>query len=200
MTEADVIKLLETKGAILTGVHVVYTSGKHGGVYINKDALYPDTDAVSALCREFAERFAGRGVQVVAAPAIGGVALSQWTAHHLGKALAVYAEKQPDGSFVFRRGYDKLLAGRRTLLVEDILTTGGSLKAVIEAARAAGAEVVGAAAICNRGGVTAEQIGIPGELIALANFALESWNADECPLCARGMPIDTNVGKGRSVV
>jgi orotate phosphoribosyltransferase len=129
MNRADVLTILQAHGALIVDSHIVYTSGKHGSAYVNKDAIYPYTESVSRLCEAIADHFRGSAIDVVAAPAIGGVILSQWVAHHLQArrcdAIAVYAEKSADGTFEFRRGYDRLLAGRRVLVVEDILTTGG---------------------------------------------------------------------------
>lgn len=199
----DVLATLRRVGALLTDDHLVYTSGRHGSSYVNKDALYPHTAATSAVCALIAEHFAAAGVEVVAGPTVGGVIMAQWTAHHLGRltgreVLAVYAEEEPgDGAKrrAFRRGYDQLIAGRRALVVEDILTTGGSVRLVVEAARAAGGEVVGVGALCNRGAITAEQIDAP-ELYCLAEVPLASFEAAACPLCAAGVPVNTRLGKG----
>lgn len=195
-----VMELLEKHNAVVRNTHVVFTSGRHGDTYINKDAIYPDTGAVASLCQLFADHFASSGIDVVAAPAIGGVALAQWTAHQLSNAgqpvLAVYAEKQADGSFKFRRGYDALLKGRRVLVVEDIVTTGGSVKGVIEAARQCGAHIEGVGVVCNRGAVQPEAIGDPPEVFSLVNVDLNSWPEDECPLCASDVPVNPNLGKG----
>lgn len=203
MSDTDVLATLAAVGALISGDHLVYTSGRHGSSYVNKDALYPHTAATSAVCARIAERFADAGVEVVAGPTVGGVILAQWTAHHLsalagGEVLAVYAEEEQIDERrrrVFRRGYDALLAGRRVLVVEDILTTGGSARMVVEAVAAAGGDVVGVGALCNRGGVTAEVLGAP-LLFALAELPLESFAPEECPLCRAGVPINTRVGKG----
>jgi len=110
MNEQEVLAILGKVGAIITKSHIVYTSGKHGRTYVNKDALYPHTAETSRLCRTIAERFASDGVEVVIAPAIGGVILSQWTAYHLTEiagyeVLGTYAEKTGDGkAFIIKRG------------------------------------------------------------------------------------------------
>lgn len=101
------------------------------------------------------------------------------------------------GKFVIKRGYDRLITGKKVLIVEDVLTTGGSVKKVVEAVRAIGGEVVAVAALCNRGGVTAEAIGGVPELFSLINLNLEMFEEAECPLCAQGVAINTNVGKGK---
>jgi orotate phosphoribosyltransferase len=201
LTEQDALNLLHKAGAVITGSHFVYTSGKHGSAYVNKDAVYPHTKTTSALCRAIAERFVA-GVDVVIAPAVGGVILSQWVAHHLTElsgheVIGVYAEKSEDGeTFVIRRGYDKLVAGKEVLVVEDILTTGGSAKKVIEATRSIGGYVVGLGVLCNRGGITASLVAVPN-LFALTNVPLDAYDEAKCPLCADKVPINTDVGKGK---
>jgi orotate phosphoribosyltransferase len=110
--------------------------------------------------------------------------------------LAVYAEKDGD-QFVIKRGYEKLIPGKNVLIVEDILTTGGSAKKVFEAVRALGGNVVGLGAICNRGGVTEGDIGLLPELYSLTSVNLDSWEANECPLCASDVPVNITIGKGK---
>lgn len=201
----ETLKIMQDVGAVITNRHFVYTSGMHGSAYINKDALYPHTQRTSDLCYDLAFHFYNHRekVEVVTAPAIGGVILSQWVAFHLSKltkreVFGVYAEKAFSGDgFVIKRGYDKLVEGKKTLVVEDILNTGGSAKQVVEATRDAGGIVVGLAALCNRGGVKPEDVGNPPELFALCDIKMEAWDEAECPLCARGVPINTEFGKGR---
>jgi orotate phosphoribosyltransferase len=197
--ETLALDLVKTAGAVLSDTHVVYTSGRHGSTYLNKDALYPRTELISRFCLELAGFFSNDDIAVVVGPALGGIVLSQWTAHHLGMltkktVLAAFAEKT-SGGFELRRGYGALVADQRTLIVEDVLTTGGSLKAVVEAARSKGAEVMGAAVLCNRGGVTKEMLAI-SKLCSLVNLRLDSWEAADCPLCRKRVPINREVGKG----
>jgi orotate phosphoribosyltransferase len=186
--------LAETR-ALLTGRHIVYTSGRHGSAYVNKDAIYPHTERVAELCRFLADLARGARADIVCGPAMGGIILAQWTGHHLGLP-AVYAEKAAGGGMALRRGYDALVRGRRVLVVEDIVNTGGSLRDAIAAVRAAGGEVVMAAALCNRGGVRAVDVDAPA-LSTLIDLPLESWPEESCPLCRRGVAVDTDVGKGR---
>lgn len=202
-------------GAIITNSHIVYTSGKHGSAYVNKDAIYPHTDLTSDLCLEIAEEFSKLEIDTVIAPAIGGVILSQWVAHHLtritGKEVfGVYSEKEeltedekkldPKSKerFVIKRGYDKLVSGKRILVVEDVLNTGGSVQRVIEAVRLIGGNVIGLAALCNRGDVTPEKIASPPvPIFSLLNVSLEAYDEAFCPLCSKGVAINTQVGKGK---
>ncbi|OGZ39406.1 MAG: phosphoribosyltransferase [Candidatus Portnoybacteria bacterium RIFCSPLOWO2_02_FULL_39_11] len=203
MRKQEILQIFMDVGAVIADSHIIYTSGKHGSVYINKDAVYPHTKETSVLCRAIAERFANDGVEVVIASAIGGVILSQWTAHHLSEitgreVFGVYAEKAEDGDgFVIKRGYDKLIARKNVLVVEDVLTTGGSVKKVIEAVRALGGNIVGLGALCDRGGITPQDVANPPKLFSLINLKLDAWDEADCPLCVRKVPINTDVGKGR---
>ncbi len=218
MNQQEVLQALTKAGAVITDSHIVYTSGKHGAAYINKDALYPHIKETSDLCRAIAEHFVDDCVEVVIAPAIGGVKLSDRVAEHLSaitsrKVFAIYAEKEvvviPDpedkgrkcftetGNFVIKRGYDKIVAGRNVLVVEDVLTTGGSAKKVIEVTRTLNGNVVGLGVLCNRGEITLEDVANPPKLFALLNIRLNAWDEEKCPLCAKGIPINTDVGKGK---
>jgi len=208
--------------AVITESHVVYTSGKHGTAYVDKDAVYPHTTETSRLCRGIAQCFVGSYVEVVVAPEKGGIILSQWVAFHLSRildqeVLAFYAEKEvipipdPDsrgrkcfaetGNFVIKRGGAKTqISGKIVLVVEDVLNTGGSARKVVEAVRTAGGIVVGVGVLCNRGGVTRGDLGNVPKLVALVNVKMDAWSEEECletGPCSKGVPINTDVGKGR---
>lgn len=201
MEPLDIFKKVK---AVITDTHVVYASGKHGNAYVNKDAVYPHTKDISALCKMMAEKFKGKGIDVVAGPTVGGVILSQWVANFLSElegrdVLGIFAEEEvgADGEKrrFFKRGYDRLIPGKKILIVEDILTTGGSVKKVVEAVKALGGDVVGCAALVNRGGVKDADVG--AAITALVNISLDAYDEDKCPLCKSGVPINTEVGKGR---
>lgn len=81
--------------------------------------------------------------------------------------------------------------------MEDVLTTGGSVKKVVEATRAIGGKVIGLGALCNRGGITPQEVAEVPKLVALVNMRLEAWDEKDCPLCEQNIPINTDVGKGR---
>lgn len=196
------LQILAESKAVITNSHVVYTSGKHGSAYVNKDALYPHVWKTARLCRMIADHFGNGQVQAVIAPAVGGIILSQWTAHFLSsiganEVLAVYADKIDDDGFIIKRGYDKIISGMRVLVVEDVITTGGSVKKVVEASRAIGGYVVGVGALCNRGGVTKHDLADVPKLFEVVNMRLDMWDEADCPLCAQDVPINTDVGKGR---
>lgn len=198
--ESEINKIFEDSQAIITNSHLVYSSGQHGEVYVNKDAVYPNTTRISRLCQFIAESFEDEEIDTVVGPVVGGVALAQWTAHHLSKLqgkeiMAVCADKSGD-SFVIKRGQEKFVNENRILVVEDILTTGASAKKVIEVVREMGGSIVGASALCNRGAVTKEMLGDIPLLRSLINVTLKTYNEDNCPFCREGRPINTTVGHG----
>lgn len=205
----DVVSILKKIGAVLTEDHFVYTSGKHGSVYINKDALYPHTEETLQVGQMFAEKFKDVDIDVVAAPAVGGTILSQWTAYHLSRLkgkeiLSAYTEKDKgttasaaESEQVFRRGYDKIIAGRKVLVLEDLTTTGISVKKTVDAVRAIGGNVVAVCVMVNRDpkNVNSDTIGAP--FSSLGVILADAIDADKCPLCKAGKPINTSVGHGK---
>jgi orotate phosphoribosyltransferase len=208
MTGDEVLAIFKKTGGFITGSHIVLTSGRHTDSYFNKDAIYPHTKEISKICREIANRFKNKKIEVVAAPALGGIILSQWVAYYLSEltrkeVLALYTEKVPDPSLpgqnnqVFRRGYDKLVKSKKVLIVEDITTTGGSVKKVIESVRKVGGEVVSVCVIANRDPDNINSDSVSAPFISLVEFKMQSWNEADCPLCKKGVPINTTVGKGR---
>lgn len=201
MADSDALSMLQKCGAFRSG-HFVYTSGRHGGVYVAKDALLASPEDLHELCYRMADRFILDKVDVVAGPAVAAAVISQVVAYQLGRlsgrpVRATYADKTAKGGFEFRRGYAPIVRGRRVLVVEDLVTTGGSLMKVVEAVRGVGGEVVGAGVLCNRGKVAAADIGDVPKLVSLAEIELTSWAASECFLCKQGVPIDTEHGHGK---
>lgn len=198
----DVLEVLRKMGGLLSG-HFVLKSGRHSGQYLAKDVLYPHTSVMEMLGLALADlsREAGiSGVQLVAGPEKGGIILAQWTAYAMRRQVnddkpppkAIYAEKAtgPEGGFFFSRGYAEMIPGKRVLLVEDIVTTGGSIGAVAGEVTRLGGTVVGIVALVNRGGVK-----LP-DLHTLASLDIESWLPEDCPLCKQNVPLDTKVGHG----
>ncbi len=200
--DQDVVSLLKSINAVITDDHFVYTSGKHGSVYINKDALYPHTEKSSQVGQMFAEKFKDQDIDVVAAPALGGIILSQWTAYHLSKlknkeVLGIYTEKTPDKNQIFTRGYDKLVKGKNVLVIEDLTTTGGSVKKVVDSVKAAGGNVVEVCVMVNRDpdNVTSETVG--ATFSSLGVLKASAMDEKDCTLCKNNVPINTTVGHGK---
>src|SRR5260370_38999043 len=142
-------------------------------------------------------------IDVVVGPVLGGIVLSQWVAYHLnssrasGETLDLYAEKEgdgPDKQFLFRRGYDRYIPGKNVLVVEDVLTTGGSARQVIELVRMHGGNVVGLSALCNRGDVQPGDIGnVP--ISTLIAVTLKTFTDADCPFCQQQLPINAKLCK-----
>lgn len=212
MKTDKIIRILKKVGAILTDDHFVYTSGRHGSVYINKDFLYPHTKETSKVAKMFAEKFKNRDIDVVAAPAVGGTILSTWTAFYLSKlrkkeVLSVYTEKDKgttasaaESEQMFRRGYDKFITGKNVLVLEDLTTTGISVKRTVEAIKKAGGKVIAVCVMVNRDpkNISASTIGAP--FYSLGNFTAVAYPENECPLCQKGLPINIKIGHGKKFV
>ncbi|MBU1031611.1 phosphoribosyltransferase [Patescibacteria group bacterium] len=198
----EVIEMLKKAGAVITDSHLVYTSGKHGSVYINKDALYPHTALSCRIGELFALTYKDLDIDVVCAPALGGIILSQWTAFHLSKLknkeiLGVFTVKDEEKNQIFTRGYDKLVTGKNVLVVEDLTTTGGSVLKVVNSVKQAGGNVVAVSVMVNRDPelVNSEMMGAP--FSSLAVLKAEAWDEADCKLCQSGVPINTTVGHGK---
>lgn len=195
--------MLEETGAVMPNDHFVGTSGAHFDTYINKDALYPHIDKVAEVGKLFAEAFKEYEVDVIAGPALGGIILSQWTAAGMreltgGETLSVYAEKK-DGGLMMTRGYDKVVEGKRVAVVEDLTTTGGSLKTAIEAVQEAGGNVVACGVMVNKNAdLNDEFFGVPFK--ALSELIVTMYEPEECKLCADNVPINTTIGHGKAFV
>ena len=203
MTEQEFLEILKETGGYITGSHIVATSGKHLDAYLNKDAIYPHTRAVSAVCKAIAELFKDANIEAVVGPSLGGIILSQWTAYHLSEitgkeVLGLYTEKTEAKDQILTRGYDALVNGKRVLVVEDILTTGGSLAKVVRTVKTAGGTVVAACAMANRDPDKINEHVIGAPLKTLASLRLPAWDEAACPMCKGKVPINTTVGKGRA--
>lgn len=204
----DKEEILKTFGpTVIADSHVVYASGFHGTCYVDKDQLYPYPHIMCRLCFLLAQRFEDEDITVVIGPEKGGIILSQWSAFHLGgftatDVHAIYAEKtRYEKDFFVRAAYEPFLNTKaRVLVTEDVLTTGGSVKKVVELVRRYGAYVVGVAALCNRGNVSVSDLGDVPRLETLIQMSLQSWSEEECAAngpCAKGIPINISVGKGK---
>lgn len=181
--ESGILETLRASGALKEG-HFLLSSGRHSGQYVEKFDLLRRPRATSDACEMIAERFRGAAIDVVAGPTTGGIILAFEVARQLG-ADAAYAERRAgDGTArEFRRG-TTFRPGARVLVVDDILTTGGSVRETLGALAEQPVEVVGVALLVDRSGGAAE-IGIPYE--ALVTMDIETWAAADCPLCAQGI-------------
>ena len=183
LTEAEVKKMFVDAGAIMEG-HFLLTSGLHSPMYVEKFNVLQRPECTEALCRALAENFRDLGVETVVGPMTGGILL----AHETGKALgtrAIFTERE-NGRMTFKRGFS-LRKGERVLIVEDIVTTGGSVREVIDVVRAAGGIPVAVGMLVDRSGGKASFDEVPHK--ALLNLDVIAYSPEECPLCREGKPM-----------
>jgi orotate phosphoribosyltransferase len=182
VTAESVLDRFRQSGALLDG-HFRLTSGLHSPGYLQCALVLQHPAHAEACGTEIAHRVRNLGAQVVLSPALGGIVIGQEVGRALG-IRAIFAERQ-DGKLMLRRGF-ALTPGERVLVVEDVVTTGGSTRETIEVARAAAAQVVGAASIIDRSGGQ-QSLDVPYH--ALATLAVPTYEPEVCPLCAAGQPV-----------
>jgi orotate phosphoribosyltransferase len=182
MTRDELLDLYRRSGALLEG-HFRLTSGLHSPGYLQCALVLQHPQQAEALGRAIADRVRALGPTVVLSPALGGVVIGQEVGRALG-VRAIFAERQ-DGKLTLRRGFT-LDGADRVLVVEDVMTTGGSTRETIDVAKAAGAQVVGTASIVDRSGGTI-RFDVP--YCSLLEIALPTYEAGACPLCAQGLPV-----------
>jgi orotate phosphoribosyltransferase len=170
-------------GALLRG-HFVYTSGRHGSEYLEKFRILENPDATVELAGRIASHFRPRAPRLIAGPTTGGVVLAYEVARQLG-VKAVYAERRPEGGRILRRGF-VIDPGTPVLIVDDIVTTGGSIREMLDCVRAATGVPIGIGVLGDRtGGVT--DLGVP--FFACLTVDFPSYPPEACPLCASGVPL-----------
>jgi orotate phosphoribosyltransferase len=178
----QVIDQFRATGALLEG-HFQLSSGLHSTVYLQCALVLQFPERAEAFGRAIAEAFQGQGIQLVASPAIGGIVIGHEVARALG-ARFVWTEREA-GQMTLRRGFT-IAPGEKTLIVEDVITTGGSTRDTIEAVRKAGADVLAAASIIDRSGGSVD-VGVP--LTSLASLRVLSVESSVCDACKLGEPV-----------
>lgn len=181
MNPEQVIDEFRTTGALLEG-HFQLTSGLHSTVYLQCALVLQFPDKAEAFGRAIAEKYRGERVQLVASPAIGGIVIGHEVARALG-ARFVWTERE-SGKMTLRRGFT-VAPNEKTLVVEDVITTGGSTRETVEALKEAGANVVGAGSIIDRSGGNAD-VSVPRT--ALATLKVLSVDPFVCDACKLGTP------------
>ena len=182
MTRDELLDLFRASGALLDG-HFRLTSGLHSSGYLQCALVLQHPDQAEILGRAIADRTRALGATVVLSPALGGVIIGQEVGRALG-IRAIFAERQ-DGALTLRRGF-MLADNDRVLVIEDVLTTGGSTRETIQVARATSAQVVGAASIVDRSG-GAVRFDVP--FVSLLDISLPTYEPGACPLCAQGVAV-----------
>ena len=182
MTDS-VEEIFEKSGAVLKG-HFLLTSGRHSPVYWEKFQVLQFPSYTEQLCGMIADHFREQGVQVVAGPTTGGVILAHEVARQLG-VRSIFAEKESNGERTFRRGF-RIDPGERVLVVDDILTTGGSIREVIDAVNKRGGRVIGIGVLVDRSPQEVE-FGFP--LFSCHRSETITYQPEACPLCAARIPL-----------
>lgn len=183
MTPEEVQRTLQEVGAVLSG-HFRLTSGLHSDTYVQKALLLQYPHHTEALCRLIADHFRPQRVEVVAAPTVGGIILGYEVARQLG-ARAIFAEKDEAGGRSFQRGF-RIPPGERTLVVDDVLTTGGSVREVVEAVRRAGGDLRGIGVLVDR---SDGRVSFDAPFYACLTLAIPTYPPADCPLCRAGIPL-----------
>lgn len=190
MKDTEGRALLRDSGALLEG-HFLLSSGRHSNVYIEKFRILEQPWITERLAAEIATRFRSEGVDLVAGSLTGGILVAHEVARALGCRF-VFPERI-SGRMVLRRGF-RIEPGTRLLVVEDVLTTGTSVNEVINLLREMKGEVVGVACLVQRG---EPHLDVP--LFTVIKVSLETYSADDCPLCARGIPLEERGSRRREV-
>ncbi|MFZ5592574.1 MAG: orotate phosphoribosyltransferase [Bacillota bacterium] len=176
------MQIFHETGALLEG-HFLLSSGRHSDRYFQCARVLQYPDHAERLCRELVSKINLPELQVVAAPALGGIIAGYEVARALG-VRSIFAERE-NGRMTLRRGFG-IAPGERVLVVEDVVTTGGSVREVMQVVREAGGQVVGVGTLVDRSGGRVD-FGVP--LWSLVQMEVQTFAPDECPLCRQGLPL-----------
>lgn len=182
------MQIFKEAGVLLEG-HFRLTSGRHSNRYLQCAKIFRNAKYSEELCGALAEKYRGSGVEIVIGPAMGAVQM----AYEVSRALHCenfFTERGDDGQMALRRGFE-VKPGQKVLVVEDVVTTGGSVREVMDIVRAAGGETVGVGAIVDRTGGKID-FGVPFQ--AVVSLEVESWEPQDCPLCKAGAPAPIKPG------
>ncbi len=182
MDEQQIRDMFIETGAILEG-HFLLTSGLHSNMYVEKFQVLQHPKYTEAMCRELAERFKDAGVELVVGPMTGGIILAHEVGKHLG-TRAIFTERE-NGKMTLRRGFT-IKEGEKVLIVEDIVTTGGSVFEVLDVVREHGGVPVGVGLLVDRSGGKVS-FGIPTQ--ALMKLSIPTYSPEDCPLCRQEIPF-----------
>ncbi len=179
MTQEEVLDIYTTTGALLTG-HFLLSSGLHSDRYLQSALVLQQPEIATRLCAALADHFRSMGIEVVIAPALGGIFVSHETARALG-VRALFAERV-GGELTLRRGFS-IKPGERVLVVEDVITTGKSTRETIEVVRRTGGAVIAVGSLVDRSGGKAD-LGVPYR--SLVTLDVPAYQPESCPMCKAG--------------
>ena len=192
MQSGELLNLLKETGAFMDG-HFLLTSGRHSNVYIEKFRVLENPAALNEVCREMAEIVQGKNVDIVLGAAVGGILISGGVGRHLEKKH-IFAERI-NGKMELRRGFS-IKSGERIVIVEDIITTGGSVFELIDLAEELSAEIVHVVNLVDR---SQDGIDFGYPSTALLNLPSKSYKSDDCPLCKQGLPLTERGRTGKKM-
>ena len=179
LTQEQALDCYRKTGAILKG-HFKLTSGRHSDTYMQSAKLFIDTKQSEIVCKALAEKLSGEKIDLVVSPAIGGILMGYEVARQLG-VPNIFAERE-NGEMTLRRGF-AIEKGTKVVVVEDVVTTGGSVKEVVKLVQSMGAEVVAVASLVDRSNGNVD-FGV--KYVNLISMEVTSYEPDECPLCKEG--------------
>ena len=192
MRSGELLNLLKETGAIMDG-HFLLTSGRHSNVYIEKFRILENPHALDDVCRGMAKVVKNENVDLVLGAAIGGILISGGVGRHLG-VKHIFCERV-NGIMKLRRGFF-ITKGQRIVIVEDIITTGGSVMELIELAGEQGAEIVHVVNLVDRSSGNVDY-GVPSTV--LLTIPSESWEPENCALCKQGMEMTQRGRTGKKM-
>ncbi|MBE7029344.1 MAG: orotate phosphoribosyltransferase [Clostridia bacterium] len=179
MEREKVLEILKEAEVLLEG-HFLLTSGKHSNRYLQCAKIFKNTKYSEVLCKDLAEQFKDKNIDVVVGPAMGAVIMSYEVSRHLG--VPNFFTERENGEMALRRGFE-IKEGQRILVVEDVITTGGSVKEVIKLLTDMGGVVVGVGSIVDRSGGSAD-FGVP--FSSVIKIDVEAFEPEDCPICKEG--------------
>ncbi len=182
IAKEEILEIFAKTGVLLEG-HFQLTSGKHSARYLQCAKVFQYPEHAETLCKSLGESFIQEKPDLCIGPALGGVVIAYETARSLG-VRGLFAERDKDGTMALRRGFT-IEPGERVLVLEDVVTTGGSVKEVIELVKELGGNVIGVGTIVDRSGGTAD-FGVP--YTSLIQVDVTAYEPDDCPLCRAGSP------------
>ena len=192
MEPRELLKLLQKTGAMLDG-HFLLTSGRHSNVYIEKFRVLENPQALDDVCRAMAGTVQNQNVELVLGAAIGGILIAGGVGRHL--AVKHIFSERVDGKMELRRGFS-ITRGQRIVIVEDIITTGGSVFELIQLAKEYEAEIVHVVNLVDR---SSGEVNFEVPTTALLTIPSESWEPENCPLCQQGVAITQRGRTGKQM-
>lgn len=182
MTQERALEIFKKAGVLMKG-HFLLTSGRHSNCYLQCAQIFRNTKYSEELCAELAEHYRDDGIEIVIGPAMGAVQMAYEVSRWL-HCENFFTERGEDGKMALRRGF-VVRPGQKVLIVEDVVTTGGSVREVMDLVRKSGGVIAGVGSIVDRTGGKVD-FGVPYRSVVSLKF--ESWEPQNCPLCKAGAP------------